>query len=164
MGGMGMLIVGLVTAPQMGHIADRFVQQQLEAHRAQTIVVLEKVVAQYPPLAEKSPFHSEIMGAVAEAQTVLTAARGGALPGTTADALRSAVKNAPPGADAIVTDIRGILSPADNYGGRMSFRYVAPFSIVIILVFGILYLRDRAGGGYKAEKLTGGDKGAPAPA
>jgi hypothetical protein len=36
----------------------------------------------------------------------------------------------------------------------MSFRYVAPFALVIIVVFGVLYLRDRAAGGYKAEKLT----------
>jgi MFS family permease len=156
MGGIGMLIVGLVTAPQMGHIADRFVQQQLEGHRAQTIAVLERVAQQYPFLADKSPFKSEVMGAVTEAQTVLAAAKSGSLPGKTADALRSAVKNAPPGADAIVTDIKGILSPADNYGGRMSFRYVAPFSIAIILVFGVLFLRDRATGGYKAERLTSG--------
>ncbi len=56
MGGMGMLIVGLVTAPQMGRIADRFVQQQLEVKHAQTVGVLERVVQQYPSLAEKSPF------------------------------------------------------------------------------------------------------------
>jgi len=36
----------------------------------------------------------------------------------------------------------------------MSFRYVAPFSIVIIIVFGVLYLRDRAAGGYKAETIA----------
>jgi hypothetical protein len=37
----------------------------------------------------------------------------------------------------------------------MSFRYVAPFSIVIIVVFGVLYLRDRAAGGYRVESLDG---------
>ncbi len=34
-----------------------------------------------------------------------------------------------------------------------AFRYVAPFALVIILVFGLLYGRDRAAGGYRAEKL-----------
>jgi len=68
--------------------------------------------------------------------------------------LRNGLQNAPPGAESIVTEIKLVLLPADNYGGRMSFRYVAPFSIVIIVVFGLLFLRDRAAGGYKAEKLT----------
>jgi hypothetical protein len=155
MGGMGMLIVGLVTAPQMGHIADRFLHQQLVAQQAQTVAALEKVAQQYPALAEKSQFKSEVRGAVTEVQAVLAAAKAGALPaGKTAEALRSAVKNAPPGAAATVAEIKSLLLPADNYGGRMSFRYVAPFSIVIIVVFGLLFLRDRAAGGYKAEKLT----------
>ncbi len=72
--------------------------------------------------------------------------------------MRGAIKNAPKGeaAAAVVKDVAGVLNPADNYGGRMSFRYVAPFAIIIIIVFGIIYLRDRAGGGYKAETLTTG--------
>jgi hypothetical protein len=154
MGGMGMLVVGLVTAPQMGRIADRFLHERLVSQQTQTAAVLERVAREYPPLAEKSPFKSEIMGAVTEVQSVLAKAKGATLPADTAEALRGAVKNAPPGADPIVTEIQGILRPADNYGGRMSFRDVAPFSIVIILVFGVLYLRDRAAGGYKAEKLA----------
>jgi hypothetical protein len=42
----------------------------------------------------------------------------------------------------------------------MSFRYVAPFSLLIIVVFGVIYIRDRAAGGYKAESLAGGNAGA----
>ncbi|HNQ21767.1 MAG TPA: MFS transporter [Phycisphaerae bacterium] len=155
MGGMGMLIVGLVTAPQMGHIADRFLQQQLVAQQGQTVAVLEKVAQQYPPLAEKSPFKSEVIGAVTAVQSVLATAQGGALPSNTADALRNAVKNVPPGAEPIKDEINSVLLPADNYGGRMSFRYVAPFSLVIIVVFGVIFLRDRATGGYRAERLSG---------
>jgi hypothetical protein len=114
----------------------------------------------FPPLAEKAvePFRSETLAAVKEVQGVVDEGqRSGALPpGRTAEALRSAIKNAPKGEEAgkVVGQIRSVLLPADNYGGRMSFRYVAPFSIAIILVFGVLYLRDRAAGGYKAEKLT----------
>ncbi len=65
----------------------------------------------------------------------------------------SAIRNAPRGADSLVEALKSVLNPADNYGGRKSFRWVAPFSIVIIIVFGIIYLRDRAAGGYKAETL-----------
>jgi hypothetical protein len=81
---------------------------------------------------------------------------GGKLPeGQTADALRNAAKNAPPGpeAEAIKKQIHAVLDPADNYGGRMSFRYVAPFAGVLVVVFGIIYLMDRARGGYRAEKI-----------
>ena len=76
--------------------------------------------------------------------------------------MRAAVSNAPKGDAAgaavdAVDAVKAVLGPADNYGGRMSFRYVAPFSLLIIIVFGVLYLRDRAAGGYKAESLVGGD-------
>ena len=100
-----------------------------------------------------------------KAQEVLdeTAATGQLPEGTTADALRSTIANSPKDgmAQAIKTQLQDVLNPADNYGGRMSFRYVAPFSIVIIIVFGIIFLRDRAGGGYKAEKLTAGETETP---
>jgi fucose permease len=172
MGGMGMLIVGVVTAPQMGRIADRYLHDQLAQQRAETLAVLETVAERYPALAEQveeETFRKEILDVVngvtdesgaikiAGVSAVLADARAGELPlGKTADALRNATKNAPKGdeAAAIVGRINSILKPADNYGGRMSFRYVAPFSIAIIIVFGILYLRDRAAGGYKAEALA----------
>jgi hypothetical protein len=158
MGGMGMLIVGVVTAPQMGRIADKYLHQALP--RDQTVAVLERVVETYPPTAASTPepFKSEILGAVGSVSAVLAKAQTGDLPETeTANALRNAVKNAPEGdASAAIKDTinNEVLGPADNYGGRMSFRYVAPFSIVIIIVFGILFLRDRAAGGYQAEKLA----------
>ena len=160
MGGVGMLIVGVVTAPQMGKIADRFLHEKLVENKAQTLAALEQVTAVFPPLAEKAPepFRSETLSAVKDVRGVVAdGERTGALPpGRTAEALRNAVKNAPKGDEAqkVVDQIKSVLLPADNYGGRMSFRDVAPFAIVIIVVFGILYLRDRAAGGYKAEKLA----------
>ncbi|MCH8805244.1 MAG: MFS transporter [Planctomycetes bacterium] len=157
-GGMGMLAVGLVTAPQMGKLADKSLHTRLLENPQESIAALEQVVAIYPPLAATAvePFKSEIEGAIDQVRSVLAAAADGALPDNTAGAMRAAVGNAPKGeaAEAVVKAVKGVLGPADNYGGRMSFRYVAPFSIVIIVVFGVLYLRDRAGGGYKAETLN----------
>ncbi len=46
---------------------------------------------------------------------------------------------------------------ADNHGGRISFRYVVPFTCLLIIIFGILYGRDKNAGGYRIERLTGGD-------
>lgn len=157
MGGMGMLVVGLLTAPQMGRIADRYVHERLVSQWSQTVAALKQVVEVFPPAAADSPepFRSETLGAVEGVREVLTQARTNQLPFATANAMRAAVKNAP--SDAAATDVAGdlaaLLGPADNYGGRMSFRYVAPFSLVIIMVFGLIYLRDRARGGYRARVL-----------
>jgi hypothetical protein len=163
MGGTGMLVVGLLTAPQMGRIADRYLHEQLVQSEAETVAVLGQVVEAYPRLAEdvQEPFRSEILGAVegtGGARAVLAAAQGGELPaGDTANALRSAVKNAPKTQEGqdIVKAINAQLGPADNFGGRMSFRYVAPFAVLLIVVFGAIYLRDRARGGYRAHSLGG---------
>lgn len=161
MGGMGMLIVGVLTAPLMGRLADKSLHERLLERPDASIAVLEQVVEAYPPLAvqAREPFKTEILGAVTSVDAVLAQAQGGSLPETTANAMRDAISNAPKdeAAKATVEAIQNVLNPADNYGGRMSFRYVAPFSIVIIIVFGLLYLRDRAAGGYKAEKLTAGE-------
>ena len=35
----------------------------------------------------------------------------------------------------------------------VSFRYVAALGLILIVVFGLIWLRDRAPGGYKVESL-----------
>ncbi len=154
MGGMGMLVVGVVTAPQMGRIADGYLHEQLDP--AQTRAVLQRVVEVYPVAAvdQAQAIRDDAANAVNAANEVLSEPEG--LPaGRTAAALRTAISRNPGGDDAgdVVNEIQGVLNPADNYGGRMSFRYVAPFSVVIIVVFGVLYIRDRAGGGYTVETI-----------
>ena len=158
MGGLGMLIVGVVTAPLMGRVADERLPERLAADK--TVAVLQAVVTNYPTLAESEPatIRKEIVAAANAAKEVLAkhaSTRKLPQPDTTS-ALRNAVTNRPKvqaGAD-LAKEIKAVLNPADNYGGRMSFRYVAPLSLLIIVVFGALYLRDRAAGGYKAEKLS----------
>ncbi len=156
MGGTGMLMVGVVTAPVMGELADSHLHKSLDP--VATRAALQQVVDVYPDAAADEPeiFREEINESVQKATVVLAAAE---LPeGDTAEAMREVLKNAP-SAEAAQTAkgaVSDILNPADNYGGRMSFRYVAPFSIVIILVFGILYLRDRREGGYKVETIDEG--------
>jgi fucose permease len=154
MGGTGMLVVGVVTAPQMGRLADEYLHEQLDPGR--TREVLSRVVAVYPAAAVAQPeaIRADVEEAVDAARAVVEAP--GDLPeGQTADAMRMAISSNPGGeaADVVVGDVQGILNPADNYGGRMSFRYIAPWSIIIIIVFGVLYLRDRARGGYAVETI-----------
>ena len=154
-GGTGMLMAGVVTVPLMGRIADSYVHERLEP--ADTRTTLQRMVVTYPAAAadKSEEVQKEVVEAVNAANLVLATPLG--LPeGETADALRLAIKANPGGeaADNAVKDLHSVLDPADNYGGRMSFRYIAPFSIIIIIVFGILYMRDKKAGGYKVETIS----------
>ncbi len=166
LGGTGMLVVGLVTTPQMGRIADRHLTEFLTLDPAATTAVLQKVIDQYPALADGKPetIRGEILAAVEKVRESVKSAEPGILPSETAKTLREAIKNAPSGeeGEAIADELRAVLGPADNYGGRRAFRYIAPFSILIIIAFGVLYIRDRAAGGYRAESL-GEEKREPDP-
>jgi hypothetical protein len=143
MGGAGMAAVGLVTSPVMGEIADRYAHEQVPAN--DTVRVLETVAATFPGLAQQAEGQRgvDLQAAAESADRVLAYHRQhDALPPIeTANALRTVVSS---GADSpAVADAQAILGPADNYGGRMSFRWVAPLSIFLVLVFGALYLNDR---------------------
>jgi fucose permease len=154
MGGIGMAIVGLVTSPMMGKVADDYLHEKLPVQ--QTVQCLEEVVNTYPAmLAEaKGKTGADIQGAIDAARGVLDSYKSSTtLPQlVTANALRSAMAAAPTSSAAKTA--REILGPAENYGGKVSFRHVAPLSIILAVIFGILYFRDRSKGGYKVVKLT----------
>lgn len=153
LGGIGMLVVGVVTTPQMGKIADTFLHKELDPNATST--VLADVARTYPQIAAKQPqqMQADYLAAAASAQAVVKSYEAKhVLPeGETASALREAIKIGG-GTDA-GKSAKAILGPADNKGGLMSFRYVAPLSLVLIVVFGLMYLHDRKRGGYKAEKI-----------
>ena len=157
MGAAGMICVGLVTTPTMGRIADNHLNDKLPV--GQTIACLRSVVDTFPALKTeaKGGTPENIQRAIDDAQQVLAATAGGeSLPKRlTATALRSAITAAPE-ADAAKT-ANALLGPADNYGGKISFRRVALMSIVLTVIFGLLFLRDLTRGGYKAEILTSAD-------
>lgn len=48
-----------------------------------------------------------------------------------------------------------VLNPALAKGGAMSFRYVVILPCVLVIVFLIIFLSDKAKGGYKVVKLDG---------
>jgi hypothetical protein len=146
MGTVGMATVGLVTAPGMGRIADRYAHERLPA--AETTALLRDaegaaVGARDPDLAVAGEAASGVLAALE---------RDGALPAPeTANALRAI--GATTGAPALAGRARAILAPAENYGGRISFRYVVPLCGVLVLIFGALYLRDRRAGGYRTKPV-----------
>jgi hypothetical protein len=153
MGGIGMLASGSLTSPLMGEIADKYIEEKLP--QAETTAVIQEVAEVFPQLQAAAP--AELAGdyqpAIDAAQGVLAkiaADPAGALPHPdTANALRAAIGAG--GKHEVVGKASAVLNPADNYGGRMSFRYLAPFSIILIVVFGAMYARDRAQGPTQAK-------------
>ncbi|HUU09382.1 MAG TPA: MFS transporter [Phycisphaerae bacterium] len=73
----------------------------------------------------------------------------------TATAFRIAIDSGPIGpADVAASDAQraaldakqqatAILRPADNKGGLMSFRYVAPLAVILVVIFGVMFVQDR---------------------
>ena len=158
MGGMGMAVVGLVTSPQMGNIADYYAQNELPYQ--QTKMVLQESIETLPSYSDQSGINEvNITRAVNQAQDALQDFEDSSqdLPAIeTMNALRAIVDT---GAEAEIVDQAGnILGTADNYGGRVSFRYVAPVSIILFFIFGALYWRDRKRGGYQKKRIDERDE------
>jgi hypothetical protein len=150
-GGVGTIIVGLVTSPLMGNIADNHVNDKLPFN--ETKAVLEQIVETFPQLRDEKGEKTvkDYNAAIKSAKDVLNSMNEtGTIPEiSTANAMRSAMA-VDPGSDA-AKEAKKILGPAENYGGKISFRSITPFSIILVVIFGIMYFRDRRAGGYKAE-------------
>lgn len=152
MGGVGMLAVGLVTAPLMGQIADRHVPEKLPM--AETILLLDEVVDQWTANLESVPQEqrTDYQSAIDASATIIKSSENAEqLPDETPNALR-AIMAADGGSD-LGKRAGELLGPADNYGGRMSFRAVAPLALILAIIFGALYFNDKRKGGYQAESI-----------
>jgi len=153
MGGIGMLIVGVVAAPMMGKIADNHLNDKLPVE--QTKVCLQQIADTFPGMVDEanSVFAEDLQPAIDKAKEALSKTTGNQLAEPdTANALRAAIGAGVKG--PVVDEAKAILNPADNYGGRMSFRAVAPFAVILIVIFGALYASDKKRGGYKVEQLS----------
>ena len=151
MGATGMAVVGLWTTPWMGRIADEVGHERLPV--AETGALLADA-----SLAFAGGDAGTAPDLVAAGEAVGDALAGvgadGALPeSVTANALRAIINSG--GDEGLVERANALLGPADNYGGRVSFRYILPFTGVLILIFGFLHLRDRRAGGYRAVRIGG---------
>jgi MFS family permease len=146
MGTVGMATVGLVAAPQMGRIADRYAHDQIPV--TEVITVFERT-----SMVLGNSDESDAQAAVTATRAISMAYEAmGILPApATANALRAII--ASDADEDLVGQAQAILGPADNYGGRVSFRYIVPLCAVLVFIFGGLYVRDRKAGGYRAESL-----------
>ncbi|MDT8369628.1 MAG: MFS transporter [Longimicrobiales bacterium] len=146
MGTVGMATVGLVTSPLMGRVADHHANDRMPA--VETVAVMRDAAALLPDGGDAD--RAAAARAASEALDAFEA--DGALPSPqTANALRAITSAGGP--EALAERAAQILGPADNYGGRISFRYVVPLSGVLILIFGTLFARDQARGGYRVERI-----------
>jgi len=146
MGTVGMATVGLVTAPQMGKIADQYAHAEFPV--TETVALFGRAQGTLATFSDADAV------AAGEAVAVVTAAyeRDQELPSPeTANGLRAIVASDVD--EGLVSDAQAILGPADNYGGKISFRYVVPLSVLLTMIFGVLWMRDRASGGYRVERI-----------
>ncbi len=151
MGAVGMLASFLVT-PWLGSVADDRGHDTLDS--PVVVEIFEDVNLQFPGIADNAGAQAgDIMAVNATVEDVLAQYESnGELPrGSTMQALRAVSGSGV--ASEVVDRAQAELNPADNEGGRRSFRTLAPFGIILIVVFGLLLLRDLRAGGYRAEKL-----------
>jgi MFS family permease len=169
LGGTGSLFFAVVTTPLMGRIADHYLHRELTVttiangkvidHASETAATLERIGATYRRWAQSlgndkrdQTTRKDIEASLKVVDDALAQWRKtGSLPEPlTANALRSAIEGGPhatgpgPVGEAFVAKehAQGVLDPAENHGGLISFRYVAPLSVILLVVFGIIFLRD----------------------
>ncbi|MEX1184396.1 MAG: MFS transporter [Gemmatimonadota bacterium] len=152
--GIGLGSAGAIGVPVMGNIADRYLVEVLDP--TETVALLNGVAARFP-LHVGSADVPQV--AVSEALATTSAALGayratGEIEGdATANALRAIVKSRLAAEQPLVDEARAILLPAEAHGGQIAFRRFAPLSLILVAVFGTMYLIDRRRGGYRATRL-----------
>jgi putative membrane-bound dehydrogenase-like protein len=162
--GVGLGASGLFMQPYMGQLADRYLAEALPASTAQLLERAEANMGAHVVRAAGATDEaalgyrlSDVREALHDIQVARNVARAtGSVNNTeTATALRAiigvAVKDEP-----TIGEAAAILAPAELAGGQHSFRYVAPGALILVVVFGLMYLNDKRKGGYKAVKLQRG--------
>jgi len=136
MAAAGSLAVGVVTTPLLGEVADSHFTQTLQ----------RPVIAQMAAGVLANPGSSPA-SLLVDARAVVAALD---LPTPqTSDFLRRAA--AGEAGTAVAAQAQPLLDGADNKSGLLSFRYMAPFALLVCLIFAIVVMSDRRAGGYRAQ-------------
>lgn len=153
LGGWGMAVVGIITVPAMGRIADTYGHEKIVAKQAIVCIEQGGQLLRDKKETDSGDAIRNIDIAIALVDEVnKDISETQALPKIkTTKALRSIARYVPE--SEIGKQAGELVKPADDYGGIISFRWVASLSIFLIVVFGIMYQKDRAAGGYKVEKI-----------
>jgi hypothetical protein len=154
MGGAGMGIVGLVTSPWLGKVADETSHQRFVAEQPAVVSTLDAaskaLTAKLPSVPADQ--QADVKRAIDATNQVVAAGQSGQLPPiATANAMRAITGTGI--ADPAVANVQGLLGPAENFGGRTSFQRLVPFAAVAAVIFALLWLNDRRKGGYRAQRI-----------
>lgn len=160
-------IAGGAAAPIMGDIADGYLPEALPEQ--ETVEILETVEERFPTYVEKAEAASdnpeqlaelgyraeEVQSVLDQSEAALTYYREeGELDGNlVGNALRSLYDLNLEQEQKLAQRAQEILRPAENYGGRMSFWWLAPVAFVIAAVFAVMFVRDQRRGGYQVQQL-----------
>lgn len=151
----------------IGEIADGYLPEALDEQ--QTISIVETVQDRFPGYVERAEMAAGNSRAIAElgyreadARNVLEQStralayfhEHGVFEGSlTGNALRALIDSAIQQEQQLIQQASAVLRPADNYGGRMAFLWVAPIPLITGLIFIVWFIKDQRRGGYKAERL-----------
>jgi hypothetical protein len=154
LGGAGMGIVGLVTSPWLGKIADEKAHERFVAQQPAVVATLDSarsaLRAKLPSVHEDQK--ADVQRAIDATDKVVTTGQSGTLPPIeTANAMRSVIGAGV--ADPSVASVQAVLGPAENFGGRTSFRRCVPLAAIAAVIFAILWINDRRKGGYRAQRI-----------
>ena len=164
--GMGFVGGGISNAV-MGEIADGYLPEALDEQ--QTINILQQVEERFPAYVERAEMAAGNPQAMADlgyrevdARNVLDRAgqalayynENGTFDGpATGNALRALIDLGIEQEQPLIQQASAVLRPADNYGGRMAFLWVAPIPFITGIIFIVWFIKDQRRGGYKAERL-----------
>ena len=154
LGGAGMGIVGIVTSPWLGKIADEKAHEQFVAQKPAVVSVLDSAQlalrAQLPSVPADQ--QADVQRSIDLTGRVVASGTSGELPPIeTANAMRSIIGTGVTG--PAVDRVQALLGPAENYGGRTSFRRCVPLAAIAAIVFALLWINDKRRGGYRAERI-----------
>lgn len=156
MGGAGMGIVGLVTSPMLGKIADQKAHERFVAEQPAVVSTLDAAGSALKAKLPSVPAdqQADVKKSIDMTDRVVASGKSGTLPPIeTANAMRSIVGTGVQ--DPSVSKVAEVLGSADNYGGRSSFRACVPLAAIAAVVFAILFVNDRRRGGYRVEQIAG---------
>jgi fucose permease len=165
--GVGLAAAGAVGVPAMGGIADRQISSHLQEHAPAASVEILRQARQALPaylaqaegatsaeLAELGFRPRDVRDALAAVEAALAEysetgeIHGNAVP----NAFRAIIGSGIP-LDAEIAAAIALLRPAEAAGFQSSFRSLSPLAILLVIVFGTMYIQDRRKGGYRAVRL-----------
>lgn len=167
--GVGLAAAGGVATPGIGRIADVQLAKYIANESPdETIALLREVDQSFPPLIEEAETATEEellqMGyRAADLANALELTRAAlseydaqnAITGDSVPKALRAITEVPVDSD-LVARAAGIIKPAEGWGGKRALLLISPFTLILIAVFGAMYLNDQKKGGYKALRLSGG--------